>query len=192
MVGILEPMEASALASLMPDIDNASIKSDGSFSFREVPEGSYRIHFFPLPAGFYLKSGGGTEVLDAGFSVVRGHSLPGLDLLLSAGAGRIDGTVISEDRPFPGASVVLVPDGKQPPQPSDYRQARSDLLGRFAMRSVTPGDYTLFAWEQIENGAFMDPDFLGQYADRGRAVHVEEGSHLNVQLDAIPASEAVP
>ncbi len=192
VVGILEPQEASALASLMPDIDNASIKSDGTFIFREVPEGRYRIHFFPLPAGFYLKSGGGADALDAGFSVGRGHSLPALELLLSAGAGRIDGTVISDERPSPGASVVLVPDGKQLPQPSDYRQARTDSLGRFAMRTVPPGDYTLFAWEQIENGAFMDPDFLGQYADRGRAVHVEEGGQLNVQLDAIPAGETVP
>jgi hypothetical protein len=192
VVGILEPLEASALASLIPDIDNASIKSDGTFSFREVPEGSYRIHFFPLPAGFYLKSGGGADLLDAGFSVGRGHSLPALELLLSAGAGRIDGTVMSEDRPFPGASVVLVPEGKQHPQPSDYRQARSDSLGRFALRTVAPGDYTLFAWEQLKNGAFMDPDFLGQYADRGRSVHVEEGGHLSVQLDAIPAGETAP
>jgi hypothetical protein len=38
----------------------------------------------------------------------------------------------------------------------------------------------------------MDPDFLGQYEDRGKAVHVEEGGDLNVQLDAIPASETVP
>jgi hypothetical protein len=38
----------------------------------------------------------------------------------------------------------------------------------------------------------MDPDFLGQYEDRGKAVHVEEDGHLSVQLDVIPAGETVP
>jgi hypothetical protein len=60
------------------------------------------------------------------------------------------------------------------------------------MRSVAPGDYTLFAWERIENGAYMDPDFLGQFEDRGQAVHVEDGGHVSVQLDTIPASETTP
>jgi hypothetical protein len=60
------------------------------------------------------------------------------------------------------------------------------------MRNVTPGDYTLFAWEQMERGSYLDPDFLGQYEDRGQAVHLEEGGHVTVQLDAIPAAETVP
>jgi hypothetical protein len=60
------------------------------------------------------------------------------------------------------------------------------------MRNVTPGDYTLFAWEQIERGVYMDPDFLGRFEDRGKTVHVDESGHLSVQLDVIPASETVP
>jgi len=192
MTGILDLQEASSLASLTPDIDNASVKPDGSFLFREIPEGSYGIDFHPIPAGFYLKSSGAADVLEAGVTVVRGHSPPALELVLSPGAGRLDGTVESDDQPVPAVSVVLVPDGKRRAQPNYYRQAMTDPLGRFAMRNVAPGDYTLFAWEQIERGAYMDPDFLGQYEDRGKAVHVEEDGHLSLQLDVIPAAETVP
>jgi hypothetical protein len=192
MVGILDLREASALASLTPDIDNAEVKPDGTFIFREVPEGSYRIDFHPAPAGFYLKSSGAADVLETGINVGRGHSPPALELVLSPGAGRIDGTVESGDQAFPGASVVLVPDGKQRGQPNNYRQAVTDQLGRFAMRNVIPGDYTAFAWEQIERGEYMDPDFLGRFEDRGKAVHVDESGHLSVQLDVIPASETLP
>ena len=192
LVGILEPQEASSLAALTPDIDSASVKPDGTFIFREVPEGSYRINFFPVPAGFYLKSSGAADVLETGITVGRGHSPPALELVVSAGAARIDGTVRSDEQSSPGASVVLVPDGKQRAQPNYYRQAVTDQLGRFAMRNVAPGDYTLFAWEQIEGGAYFDSEFLGQYEDRGKAVHVEEGGHLSVQLDVIPAAETVP
>lgn len=192
VVGVLEPQEATSLANLTPDIDNASIKPDGSFIFREVPEGTYLVRFFPLPAGFYFKSSGPADVLESGLTVGREHSPAALDLVLSAGTGRIDGTVKNDGQPCPGASVVLVPDGKQRAQPSDYRPALADQLGRFALRNVAPGDYTLFAWEQLERSAYLDPDFLARYADRGQAVHVEEGGHLSVELDAISAADTGP
>jgi hypothetical protein len=192
MVGVLELQEPSALASLTPDIDTASVKPDGTFVFTEVPEGNYRVDFHPVPAGFYLKSSGAADALETVITVSRGHSPPALELVLSPGAARIDGTVASGDDSVPGASVVLVPDGKQRAQPNNYRQAVTDQLGRFALRNVTPGDYTLFAWEQIERGAYMDPDFLGQYEDRGKTVRVEEDGRVSVQLEVIPANETLP
>jgi hypothetical protein len=192
VTAVLESQEASSLAGLTPDIDNASVKPDGTFIFREVPEGNYRINFFPAPAGYYFKSSGATDVLETGLTVGQGHSPPALELVLSPGPGRIDGTVLNDDQASPGASVVLVPDGKRRTQPNNYRQAVADQLGRFAMRNVVPGDYTLLAWEQIERGAYTDPDFLGQYEDRGKAIHVDESGHVSVQLDVIPAAETVP
>ena len=74
MVGVLETQEAQSLASLTPDIDNASVKPDGTFIFREVPEGSYRINFFPVPSGFYLRSGDASEAFEAGMTISRGTS----------------------------------------------------------------------------------------------------------------------
>jgi hypothetical protein len=192
MTGALEPQEATSLANLTPDIDTASMKPDGTFIFREIPQGTYRIDFFPVPAGFYLHSGGAVDVLETGVTVGLGHSPAALDLVLSAGAGRIDGAVESDDQAVPGASVVLVPDGKDRGQPNYYRQALTDQSGRFAMRNIVPGDYTLFAWEQIDRGAYFDPEFLAQYEDRGKAIHVEEGGQISVKLEPIPAAETVP
>jgi hypothetical protein len=192
MTGNLDPLEPSSLGGLTPDIDNATVKSDGTFIFREVPEGSYRVNFFPLPVGFYLRSSGATDVLEAGITVSRGHSPPAIELVLSPGAGRVDGTVASDEQSASGASVVLVPEGKGRGQPNDYRQAVTDLLGRFAMRNVPPGDYTLFAWEQIDRGAYYDPEFIARYEDRGKAVHVDEDGHVSVKLEVIPASDTAP
>jgi protocatechuate 3,4-dioxygenase beta subunit len=192
MVGILESQEPSSLAGLTPDMDNASVKPDGSYTFREVPEGSYHINFFPVPAGFYLRSSGSADVLETGIAVGRGHSPPPFELILSPGAGRIDGTVGSDEQSASGASVVLVPDGKGRGQSNDYRQATTDLAGRFALRNIPPGDYTLFAWEQIDRGAYFDPELLARYEDRGKAVHVEEGGHISMKLELIPAAETAP
>ncbi len=191
MQGILELQEPSSLAALTPDIDTTTVNADGTFMFHEVPEGSYRIRFVPVPDGFYLKSLG-ADALETGIIVGRSHSPDAVELVLSLGAGRVEGSVESDDQSFPGASVVLVPDGKDRGQPSDYQRAVTDQLGRFAMRNVVPGDYTIFAWEQIDRGAYFDPEFLARYEDRGKAVHVEEGGQVSVKLDLIPAAETVP
>jgi Carboxypeptidase regulatory-like domain len=192
MMGNLDSQEASSLAGLTPDIDNAPVKADGTFVFHEVPEGNYRINFFPVPPGFYLTSNGAADVLESGIAVGRGHSPATVELILNPGAGQIDGTVESDEQSAPGASVVLVPDGKGRGQPNYYRQSVTDLLGRFAMRNIVPGDYMLFAWEQIDRGAYFDPEFLGRFEERGKALHVEEGGHTSVKLEEIPAAETVP
>jgi len=191
MQGILELQEPSSLAALTPDIDTTTVNADGTFIFREVPEGSYRIRFVPVPDGFYLKSLG-ADALETGIIVGRSHSPDAVELVLSLGAGRVEGSVESDDQSFPGASVVLVPDGKDRGQPSNYQRAVTDQLGRFAMRNVVPGDYMIFAWEQIDRGAYFDPEFLARYEDRGKPVHVEEGGQVSVKLDLIPATETVP
>jgi hypothetical protein len=50
---------------------------------------------------------------------------------------------------------------------------------------IAPGDYRLFAWEEIQTGAFMDPNFLREYEDRGLAVHLEPSTHVSVQVQII-------
>lgn len=171
-----------------PDVSNVPLRSDGTFTFHDVPEGTYHIKVLPLPDGYYLKPSGEGDAAETGVKVARNHAAA-VELTLSAGAGHITGTVAKDQQPFAGATVVLVPDGARRGQPRFYRQALTDSGGRFTISSVTPGDYKLFAWEEIERGMYLDPDFLQSYEDSGKSVHVEEGGNLNLQLDLIPASD---
>jgi protocatechuate 3,4-dioxygenase beta subunit len=174
-----------------PDVSNVQVAADGGFAFRDVPEGSYRIKLVPLPDGYYLKPSGEGDVIEAGVKVAHNHAAA-VELTLSAGAGRINGSVAKDQQPFAGATVVLVPDAPRRGQPRFYRQALSDSGGRFTISSVTPGDYRLFAWEEIERGMYLDQDFLQAYEDAGKAVHVEEGASLSIPLDLIPPSDQAP
>lgn len=180
----LEPQEGSTLNSLMPAVENASINRDGTFAFHHVPEGTYNISFFPLPAGFYLGEKEGSDILETGLTVHPGHRVPSLELILSPASAAVDG-VVSGDGLLAGASIVLVPEGIRRTQPRYYRTSVSNRLGKFTFGGIAPGDYRLFAWEEIQPGAVMDPDFLPEFEDRGLPVHLEQSTHASVQVQII-------
>jgi hypothetical protein len=97
--------------------------------------------------------------------------------------------VLKEDKPFSGATVVLVREEGRRKEERFYKDNSTDQDGQFSIRGIAPGEYTLFAWETVEHGAYMDSDFLRPYKDRGKPIRVDEGSKLNAQLELIPASE---
>ena len=186
LTGVLQPEQPSPMRSFTPYVENASVKQDGSFVFQDVPEGKYRIDFFRIPAGFYLKSGRAPGVLELGVTVNRSQSVQALELALSSGVARLEGTVTKEQQPCPGTAVVLVPNSERRSQPRYYRQTFSDRQGRFALQNIIPGDYEVFAWQDVERGRYLDPDFLGQFEDQGKAVTLKDGANLNLRLEVIP------
>ena len=52
------------------------------------------------------------------------------------------------------------------------RTTISDQDGRVTMPNVPPGEYKLFSWESIDNGAFFDPEVLKRFEQQGRAIRV--------------------
>jgi len=179
------------MMGILPGNANDSVKPDGTFAFTEVPEGTYSVDLFPAPDGFYLKSArqGSEDVLEGGLRISRGQAPPRtLDLTLSPSAGQIEGTVLKQQQPFAGAVVVLVPEPKRRSQARYFSNVETDQFGRFALRNIAPGIYQLFAWEEIEGGVYMDPDFLRKYEHSGKSVRLEEGARLSVQLEVIPAA----
>jgi hypothetical protein len=186
LTGVLELEPTSIMRGFTPEVENASLKQDGRFVFQDVPEGNYRINFFPIPTGFYLKAAQTPDVLEIGVTVIRGQPIQALELALRSGVARIEGTVIKDQQPSPGTAVVLVPNAERRSQPRYYRQTFADLQGRFALQNIIPGDYEVFAWQEIEREIYLDPDFLGQFEDRGKTVSLKDGANLNLQLEVIP------
>jgi hypothetical protein len=168
-----------------------SIKLDGAFVISNVAEGDYQLSIWGLPEDFYLKAAraGNSDVLMSDLSVSRKQPAGPLDLVLSPNGGHVEGLALKEDKPFSGATVVLVPEGDRSKVERLYESTSTDQDGRFAIRGIAPGDYTLFAWESVERGAYQDPEFLRPYRERGKPVRVDEDSRLNSQLDVIPANE---
>ena len=44
----------------------------------------------------------------------------------------------------------------------------TDASGAFQIQGVPPGDYQVYAFEQIEKGDWQDPRVMGQFEGRGK------------------------
>jgi len=136
-------------------------------------------------------SAGGRDATDSGFSVSGGTTT--LDLVASANGAVAEGAVTDQkDEPVADVVVIAVPEARWRSHPDRYRKASTDQSGRFTLRGLPPGDYTLFAWESIDGEAYYNPEFLKSYDGQGKALHVNEGDRMSVQLRTIPAVEDQP
>ncbi len=172
----------------------AHLNSDGSFEWKDVPPGHYYIQFSgdeSVSADWFLKSAvvGGRDVIDTGFSVNGGAAV--LDLVASADGAAVDGLVANaKGAPVANAVVVAVPEPRFRSRTDRYYKTVTDQSGHFTLHAVTPGAYTLIAWESVDGEAYYNPEFLSKYEGQGRALHLSEGERTSVQLGAVSWEEA--
>jgi hypothetical protein len=171
----------------------ARVADDGTFTLDNVNIDSYSVRVMGLPPAFYVKSVrmGDLDALESGLDLTR--SGPGvLEILINPNGGEIDGTVGDpKGQLAPGATVVLVPDVKHRDRPELFHRTASDTSGHFTLKGISPGEYKLFAWEDVENDAYQDPEFLQPFENQGEGITIREGSHEDRQLKLIPA-ESTP
>jgi hypothetical protein len=126
--------------------------------------------------------------MDSGFIV--GGGTTSLDLLANGNGGLIDGVVSNEkDESVADAVVVAVPESPMRNRPDRYRKAVSDQSGRFILRGLPPGEYTLLAWDGVEGEAYYNAEFLKNFELQGKKISVKEGDHVSVKVKSIPTAQ---
>jgi len=191
------PFDFTRLGLMLQPIDggmgagNAQIKPDGTFVVPNVFDGSFRVRVLGYPDEYYVKSvrAGGSEVLDSGLTVSHSQSQAPLEVVLCPDGGRVEGTVLKEQVPVGRAWVVLAPGLSHRERSEMYSMKETDVLGRFSLVGLPPGDYTLFAWEPVQGTNYFDPDFFEAFEGLGKPIHVGEGQQQAVQLELITAEE---
>jgi hypothetical protein len=166
------------------------IAEDGTFTIPVVPEGHYRFSVqVQDPANAYVADirQGTTSVYDNGL-LIGTQAVNPLEVDIRTNGGSVDATVTGSDqRPAIGKTVVLVPVASRRQNPSLYKVATTDAQGRAAFGNLAPGQYKLFAWDNVLPGAWMNADFLSEFEERGAAVMVNAGARQSAQLKLIPA-----
>jgi protocatechuate 3,4-dioxygenase beta subunit len=179
--------------SLQPDDSGyrggvgAPVKTDGSFTLTDVQSARYSLEFYGGSDVYYLKSArlGDQDVLESGLDLTRGVSGT-LEVVLSTNGGQVEGVVLNaNEQPEAAATVALVPDDPRRSQTRLYKDATTDQYGRFTIVGIAPGGYKLFAWEDVEDGAYEDPDYLKAFEALGEPRVIRERSRESAQLKLI-------
>ena len=167
-------------------------EKDGSFDFKDVPWGHYRVQVRGALAGqYYVKRlrYGATESAEAEFSTAGSDD--SLELILSARGPRVSGVVprngTGESPTTP--QVVLLPDTAG----HDTYAGVLDQSGEFTVKNaVRPGEYTLYAFEGVPDGVWTDAEFIKAIDGKGVRIKVEEGDAKTVEVPLIPRAEIGP
>jgi hypothetical protein len=167
---------------------------DGSVNFRLMPGENNRISLAVVPGApaefqnIYIQSiqMGTHDVLNDGLHFA-GEDDARMEIVIGTGAGSLTGTVVDDRQDASiNTSVVLVPDLARRGRADAYKTAITDASGRFQVGQIPPGDYLAFAWDEVEDGDWRDPDFIRQYERRGTPIHIEEFGKASVSLQVIP------
>jgi 5-hydroxyisourate hydrolase-like protein (transthyretin family) len=165
----------------------APVQSDGTFTLQQVGGYNYRLTVTSMPQNAYIKDAryGAADILNEGLKLDRPPNGP-IEISVARNAGRLTG-VVQNDRQEASANVtvVVVPDVPRRARLDLYRTASTDAMGQFHIDGIPPGDYKVFSWEEVETGAWQDPDFIRNFEDRGEPVRINEGggtSNINLRV----------
>lgn len=172
---------------------NTKITSEGQVVFKGAYNRPYEIAISGMPDTWYLKSIRlGDEIrTDGTLDLSNAGGAPKiLEILISPNGGQIDGVVKREDGVAVENAVVDLVPNRDPRSIHRFRETVSDRNGRFVLKGIAPGEYKLFAWEDIESGAVQDPVFLKRYENDGEGITIGAGSRetrdvhmLTIQTD---------
>jgi hypothetical protein len=167
---------------------NGTVAADGSFKLPPVGVGDYRLNITGLPKGIYVQSVQVDQenVLATGLHV-DGSAVGPIQIRLGTDPGKIEGSAINERRePVSNAVVVLVPEPALRRQQNLFKQVTTDLLGRFTIENVPPGNYKLFGWDYVTDGVWENEAFMKTVESRGRTVIVTAKTTSSLEGLTIP------
>jgi hypothetical protein len=156
---------------------SGTAKADGSFTLTDVFPEDYVTSVTNLPSGTYLKSVrvGGDETVTSGFNGAKATTM---EIVISGRAATIEGNVTDSDgKPAAGATVVLLSDKpvKASRRGGGPQTANTDQNGHFIFRGLRPANYSVSAWEDIDDEDYLDPDFEQRQGSRMTSIKISEG-----------------
>jgi hypothetical protein len=185
--GSTQPLAGAEIEFHMASAESNFSNKDGMFNINGVLNGPYRFTgAFEMPKGYYVAAIRERErdVLTEGLMVSSGT--PEIEVRVRADGGTLGGKVADvRDRVVVDAVVALVPQSLlqvRTDRHNTFRIEHSDGSGNFELRDIIPGEYLIYAWSDLEEGAVMDPWFMERYKGKGLPVRVEPGGRLTVDL----------
>lgn len=152
--------------------------------FSNFLEGEYRIDtsvpVLLLDAYVADIRQGAASILDRGLVSIGKESAEPVEVILKRPAASIQG-VIRDTKGMPArfAVVVLAPNGVRRDNPALFRTMVTLPDGSFLLRGLAPGEYKLFAFENVPAGAWLAPGYLDSFEQLGRGIGITAGNTIS-------------
>lgn len=165
---------------------SANMDANGAFTIAAVPDGRFRLSVAVLNPDLYVDDiqQGGVSIYDKGFEI-RGGAPDPIEVSVKAGTASLTGTLQDPSgKLLGGGAVALVPATRRD-NPSLYRVSSADATGGFTIREIPPGDYKIFSWDYMPEGAAYNAAFLEKYEERGIPITLAAGAKLTSKVTLI-------
>ena len=185
---MLRPRGTQANLSRTPPAmtNRINTSSDGTFTIRQVTDARFSITQNSTESCIVDIRQGGKSVYDDGF--VGGMDAEPIDVILSKQCGAIQVQILDDRKQqIPNAFVSLVPAAEHRHNVLLYRRSIYDVAGsRYpTIYLIPPGEYKMFAWDNIPPNAELNAEYLAKFEDREVPVTVRRGESLTIQLPLI-------
>jgi len=184
---VRQPIYLRARGTLVAPLMNLiNTNTDGTFTISQVPEARYSITQNASDSCILDIHQGRKSVYDEGF--VGGMDAEPIEVILSKQCGTVQVQILDDRKqPIKNAFVSLVPAVEHRRNPLLYRRSIFDVAGSKypPINLIPPGEYKMFAWDNIPPNAELNAGFLARFEDRGVPVTVRRGETLTVQLPLI-------
>jgi len=165
-------------------------KSDGTFTLSPVWAGRHTIAVYTGSPETYIKSilVGGEDVYGKEFDS-SSAAANGIRVVMRLDAAKVKGTVeIPEEKKASlrtPAAVLLSTDARlRKAMPFYY--APIDSSSTFDLKSVPPGEYLAFAFEDCDTSSFADPEVLAAIESQGTRVTFAANESKTLTLKLLP------
>lgn len=164
----------------------AMIKGEESFK-TILSTGHYQVLAARLSRGDIVVrsvTAQGRNVLDGGPTLAEPGKIA-LEVVMAHEGGSVTGVAMGADeKPVSGATVVLAPEVGKRSRVDLFQQTEADQYGHFSFDGIPPGEYKVFAWDDVEPGMWWDAEFMKKCEGAGEAVTVAVKGKATVKVKA--------
>jgi hypothetical protein len=168
----------------------AVTRADLHFTLPNVPPGTWDIDVDPIPEGGFLKAMylGDQDVL-AEDMTIGPKSPTTLKIIIGTQGAKIEGDLDGDPlKDGARATILLAPAGKFSRVLSFFHTKVTDAKGHFTLDGLRPGQYNVFAFEDVAPDAYQDPEFLKPFAKWAQSLELHEGQTSTAKPRMIPVS----
>jgi len=157
-----------------------------SLSFQNVPPGKYEAEFRAL-GDLYVASAryGDADLLREPLVVGQSGGADAIELVLRDDGGKVKGTITGVDKAFKNGDVtlLLVPSDGPARRPSNA--VLMPDTSEFRLSELRPGSYSLFAFDDISDLEYANPDALEPYLSHAAHIDVAADQEVTATVELI-------